>query len=393
VLAEVNFALGHTELVFVDSLAHEYERASVAVNANVALATHGEARELALGGGDANTAFQRFKLPESPLTYVSASNPKGAASTLQIRVNELLWQEVEFLHGLGPDEQVYITRTTDDGVTFVQFSDGRSGARLPTGQGNVRATYRKGMGAGGLVGEGQLSLLLSKPLGVGGVVNPLAAGDAADPESRDDIRRNAALPTRALDRIVSLRDYEDFARAFTGVAKALATSTWNGYQQGVFLTVAGTGGAMIGAGSRTYQNLLAAMLNAGDETVSLRVLSYRPAYFQLAGNVGVDRAYESGSVLTAVEAELRARFGFDSREFGQPVAKSEVITTMQAVPGVLAVDLNELHRVDATPQQLTVTPLYDRLVAQIPRAGTDVTVAAELLILDPRPVQLGVMSA
>jgi len=48
-----------------------------------------------------------------------------------------------------------------------------------------------------------------------------------------------------LGRIVSLRDYEDFARAFAGISKALATWTWNGEQHGVFLTIAGTGGAQV----------------------------------------------------------------------------------------------------------------------------------------------------
>ncbi|HET8764716.1 MAG TPA: putative baseplate assembly protein, partial [Rhodanobacter sp.] len=392
-LAEVTFNKGYTELVFVGSLANEYERASVTVNANVALATHGETKDQALGSGDANKPFQKFRLPEAPLTYVAAENTTGAASTLQVRINQLLWQEVDFLYGRGPDEHVYITRTDDEGRTYVQFGDGRTGARVPTGQENVRATYRKGMGAEGLVDEAQLTLLLVKPLGVRSVTNPLAAGDAADAESRDDVRRNAALPIRTLDRIVSLRDYEDFARAFSGVAKALATWTWNGRQRGVFVTVAGAGGKAIAEGSLTYKNLLSAMLQAGDPTVPLRVKSYTPAFFRLAGNLSIDPVYQTDQVLAAVEAALRAAFSFDAREFGQPVAKSEVIATIQAVKGVLAVDLNALHRTDATTEQLAHTTLFDRLTAQVPRAGTDVTVAAELLLLDPRPVQLGVMKA
>ena len=54
-------------------------------------------------------------------------------------------------------------------------------------------------------------------------------------------RRNAPLTVLTLDRIVSLRDYEDFARAFGGIAKALATWTWDGQRQGIFVTVAGVG--------------------------------------------------------------------------------------------------------------------------------------------------------
>jgi predicted phage baseplate assembly protein len=391
ILAEVTFNKGYTELVFVSGLANEYERASVTVNANVALATHGETKDQALGSGDASRPFQKFDLPESPLTYVAAENVKGTASTLQVRINQLLWQEVDFLYGRGPDEHVYITRADDSGRTYIQFGDGRTGARVPTGQENVRAVYRKGMGADGLVDEQQLTLLLTKPLGIRSVTNPVAAGDAADAESRDDVRRNATLPIRSLDRIVSLRDYEDFARAFTGVAKALATWTWNGHQRGVFVTIAGGGGKAIAEGSLTYKNLLSAMLQAGDATVPIRVKSYTPAFFRLAGSLSIDPAYQTNQVMAAVETALRMAFSFDAREFGQSVAKSQVIAAIQTVKGVLAVDLNELHRIDATAEQLATTTLFDTLTAQVPRAGTNVTVAAELLLLDPRPVQLGVM--
>ena len=50
--------------------------------------------------------------------------------------------------------------------TTVQFGDGVTGARLPTGQENVRAIYRKGIGLEGLVKAEQLSLLMTRPLGV-----------------------------------------------------------------------------------------------------------------------------------------------------------------------------------------------------------------------------------
>ena len=366
-IADILFNAGHTELVFETSLANEYERASVTVNANVALATHGETADQPLGGGDANVPFQELALPEAPLTYVPAKTITGAASTLQVRVNELLWQEVPFLYGQGPDAQVYIARTDDEGTTRITFGDGIDGARVPTGTENIRVTYRKGMGAEGLVKEDQLTLLVTKPLGVRSVTNPVAAGDAADAEGRDDVRRNAALAIHTLDRIVSLRDYEDFARAFTGVAKALATWTWNGHDRGVFVTVAGGAGEPIADGSLIHDNLVAAMRAAGDETVPLRVKSYAPAFFRAAAKIGIDPAYEHAPVLAAVEAALRTAFSFDARDFGRPVASSEVIAVMQSVPGVVAVDLDELRRTD----DLSGPPLQDVLSAAAPRAGDE----------------------
>ena len=218
-----------------------------------------------------------------------------------------------------------MTSTDDDGKTTVMFGDGRTGARLPTGQENVKAKYRKGIGLPGLVKAHQLTQLMTRPLGVKGVTNPLAPSGAADRESLADARRNAPLTVLTLGRIVSLQDYEDFARAFAGIDKALATWVWSGEKRGVFVTVAGSNGAEVPGDSALYKNLLTAMRQAGDPTVPLLVESYEPRLFRLSAAIKVHPDYLPEKVLAAVEQRLRESFSFEARTFGQPVHLSEVI--------------------------------------------------------------------
>lgn len=403
------------------SLQNSYDPTTVSINANVALATHGETVSgETLGNGDASQSYQQFTLRQSPLTYISGASASGEESTLTVRVNDIEWHEVPTLYGHGPRERIFVTNTDDNQKTSIEFGDGVTGARLPTGQGNVRATYRKGIGTAGLVKAGQLSLLMTRPLGVKAVTNPVDASGAADPEGLDTTgatdpkalekaRLNVPLTILTLDRIVSLQDYEDFARAFSGIAKALATWTWSGQVRGVFVTVAGANGQAVSEGNPTYNNLLSAMQMAGDPYVPLRVQTYRQAYFRMAARVKVDPDYSQDLVLTAVENALREAFSFDARAFGQPVTQSEVIATMQAVPGVVAVDLYKLYR----PRRLILSALeravvhnlihffppgsYSQLntvlVAAVPQPGAEGSiVAAELLTLDPAPLDdLGVM--
>jgi len=149
----------YTRITLVNELQNSYLRHTVTINANVVLATHGERVREILGSGDATQGFQKFSLRHAPLTYVSSSKPGGAQSTLEVRVNELLWEEVPSLFGHGPNERIYCTFPDDSGKTIVQFGDGVTGARLPTGRENVVASYRKGIGLGGLVKPKQIILL------------------------------------------------------------------------------------------------------------------------------------------------------------------------------------------------------------------------------------------
>ena len=147
ILKEVVLEAGFTVITFTTVPVNSYVRNTVVINANIALATHGETVTETLGGGDASQSFQRFVLKQPPVTYVTDANPTGALSTLEIRVNDILWHEVPDFFGHGPNDRIYITRLSDEGKTTVIFGNGETGARLAyrTGerQGEVSQRHRR----------------------------------------------------------------------------------------------------------------------------------------------------------------------------------------------------------------------------------------------------------
>ncbi|HWK82422.1 MAG TPA: putative baseplate assembly protein [Caldimonas sp.] len=387
----VQLDIDSTRLTLTTPLANCYDRTTVTVNANVAPATHGETVGEIGGSGDAAQASQRFALKQAPLTYVSSgSDPSGAASTLQARVGDVLWSERPTLYGSGPRDRVYALRQDDSGTTTVEFGDGVEGARLPSAQNNLRFAYRKGLGNHGNLRTGQLSTLLSRPLGVKSVTNPTPASGGQDAETLARARGNAPLRILTLDRAVSAQDYADFARAFAGIDKASATWFSDGRARGIYVTVAGSGGDAIVSGSATQKNLIAALREFGDPLLPLSVQSYGAATFALAATVKVDRAYDATKVRAAVQAALTTAYAFDARDFGQQVTIDEVYAVIQGVAGVVAADIQELYRVDIGPILPQPEP---RLIAALPAVQSDGSVsAAELLTLDATPLSLGVMS-
>lgn len=363
-----------------------YDRASVRVNANVAPATHGETVREVVGSATGRAAGQQFVLRQSPVTYVSAATAAGRASSLGLRVNELLWREVPSLFERGANERVYTTQVDDDGRTTIIFGDGVEGARPPSGQDNIRAIYRKGLGVGGNVSAGKLGTLLTRPLGISAVTNPEAAVGGQDPDKSDEARENAPRTVLTLDRAVSVQDYEDFARGFAGIAKAHAAWIPCGPGQGVFVTVAGEAGAEILPSSKTLADLIAALRNYGDRLIPLRVSSYRLRNFRVRASIKINEDFDGELVLGAVEASLRSAFGFARRRFGQMVSVDEIAAVIHRTDGVEAVNVIELYS-GSTPGR---TP---RLFAQLPEGSPAVVPeAAELLLLDPARPLLEVMS-
>ncbi len=331
----------HQTITLEEELANEYVRTTVTIYGNVVPGTHGETVNEVLGGGDGSKKNQTFTLKKKPLTYVSAATASGTESTLVIRVNGVRWDEAPSLYEAGPEDTVYTVRINDDAEATVIFGDGVHGARLPTGPENVTAAYRAGLGLDGEVDAGQLSLLMSRPYGIDGVANPLPADGAADPETTEEARTNAPRTVLTLDRIVSLRDFEDFARAFTGIGKAQATPIFNGETYLVHLTLADvTGDAVV---PPLLDNLRAAIDDARDPSVEVVLASADTRTFRLKATILYDPAYVPEDLQSEAETALREAFSFDARAFAQPVTDAEILRVLHDLDGVVAVDLDALY--------------------------------------------------
>jgi hypothetical protein len=388
---------GRTVIQLTKPLRYCYDREAVRFNANVAHATHGEHASEILGQGDASRSFQRFPLKQPPLTYVGADNPEGFTSTLEVRVNDLLWTEVPSFFDRTPRDRVYVTAQSDDGITTVLFGDARTGARLPTGVDNVRASYRKGIGLAGLLDAGQLNQLMTRPLGVSGAINPEATAGAAGAEMLPEARTKAPLSVRTLGRAVSLQDYEDFARAFIGIGKARATWVWDGRIRRVLITIAGLDGDVPETGDDLPTRLVSAMTSAGDPFVPFIVVPYRKVTFAVEAGIEVDTpTYQTALVLRAVEDTLAARCSFAARDLGAPIALSQLYAIIQAVPGVLGVAIEKLYRLQPGGCQPD-GPLGKRPPVVLPADSARIDpsgalVGSELLAIDLACSQLRMMA-
>lgn len=408
----------HTRLRLKSGLLNCYDRATASVNANVGLATHGASVTEILGSGSASTPNQSFTLKQSPLTYVQAVTPSGRQSTLQVQASGAKWAPVPTLFGQGPSSQVFAALNPPGGATKVLFGDGEEGATLPTGQNNIIANYRVGLGAAGNVATGALSTLIDRPLGVNGATNPTPATGGQDPDSVDGIRSNAPQTVLTLGRAVSVEDYQSFAATFAGIAKAYALWIPSGPARGVFLTVAGAGGAALPPGNPTLSNLVSALRGFGNPLVPITAQSFLETLFGLSANLAHDPAFDRGAVEAAVRQALTATYCFAQRTFGQGVTADEVSTVIQNVPGVVAVNVTGLTALETsaggdlasagftlsnysawlaqrlkTPLPRSVTPT--RICPYVPVASTQgLPLPAEILVLhpDPNQVSLGVMS-
>ena len=229
------------------------------------------------------------------------------------------------------------------------FGNGREGARLPTGIENVRAVYRSGIGRAGNVKAGQISLLATRPLGAKEVVNPLAASGGADRETRDQARRNVPLAVMALDRLVSVQDYEDFARVFAGVGKARATELSDGRRQFLHLTIAGADDIPIETHSDLYRNLTLALRRFGDPDLPFRLEIRELLLLVLSARVRVHPDYQWEKVEPKIRAALLDAFSFDRRELGDDAFLSVAISVMQRVAGVEWVDVDAF---DGIPERV-----------------------------------------
>ena len=186
-----------------------------------------------------------------------------------------------------------------------------------------------------------LKTLLDRPKGLREVRNPADATGGVEPEGREETRSGAPNSVRTFDRVVSLRDFEDAARDFVGVAKARAECRWDGETRLVVLTAAGDDGAAV---EGKLKSDLRAYLDARrDPNRLLRIQKHVPVAVLFEGDLDVDEAYEPADVRAAAEKVLLLHFAFKNRGLGQAVHLSDLYGIMQDVDGVESLRITRLE--------------------------------------------------
>lgn len=355
-----------------------WDAPAVAVLGNLVDATQGKTEDpVALGDGDAKQAFQTLAVPKAPLTYLldPAASPAWKPE-LEVRVDGVLWQRVDTLFGRRSDERVYVVREDADGRSFVQFGDGKTGARLPSGKGNVTATYRTGVGAVGAAAPDAKPKAAGKLPDVAAIALPEPVTGGASAEAEDNARAAAPARMQSLGRLVGLADYEAEALAVPGVLKARAL--WTGPASGapvIRVVVLSASGASADA---DYIADVLRSINAsrGPSRWPVEVVPGERLPLTAELVAGFDATLDEAAVRAAVLEALGATgeegngvdpgvglLSWQQRQFGESAHASQIIAAVQNVAGVQWVELHALGSGGAVVRAGGSPPLSRRALA------------------------------
>lgn len=261
------------------------------------------------------------------------------------------WRRVVGYQRLGT-EIVHQDYASNRGQT-IRFGDGEFG-QIPAEGTVFEVKYRLGDGRRSNIPAESLrqfepALVHNPVLGTGfvrAVSNPFPAVNGSDPETLDEVRRNAPEAFRALTyRAVRPEDYAEAAERLDWVQQAGAAFRWTGSWLSAFVTPDPIGAVVIDAPQRAQLvNQLDKFRQAGREAhVSAPVYASLDLEIQVCVAPHAFAGEVKARVLTALLGKKGVRplpgyFSPDNFTFGTHLNRSGLEATIQAVEGVRAVE-------------------------------------------------------
>ena len=315
--------------------------------------THSRAIAPVILGSSSGEPNQVFTLPNKPLIVES----------LVVEVDEgagwVRWDRRDsFLYSTGEDGRILLsTRDSRDytlqfdetDTASVMFGDGVFGRVPPRGTNNVRATWRVGGGVVGNVAAGTITRVVTPIVNLTSVSNPAAAAGGTDAETNAVAVRRGPMVYRSGRRAVTTDDCVALAYRAGGVAKARARAkAWNR----IDLIVAPEGDSWRPVPEALRSALLAYFEDKRMAATLIRVLDASPAPVAITVNVRYDARFQVDQLRQQVSDTVAGYLAYADVDFGQTLYPSDLFALIEAVPGVLSVDLIRFNRTDLPPTGL-----------------------------------------
>jgi predicted phage baseplate assembly protein len=247
----------------------------------------------------------------------------------------------------------FVVESEHDGSAYLRFGDDEHGKR-PNSDTAFTATYRIGNGTAGNIGLESIAHIVSNDARLVSAWNPLPAQGGVDPESAEDIKRDAPEAFRIQERAVTPADYAEVTQRHPSVQRAAATFRWTGSWYTVFLTVDCKGGGEVDAAyKKTIRDHVERYRMAGYD-LEVNGPSYvplllemtvciKPDYFRADVRAALMRVFSRGWLADGSPA----LFHPDNFSFGQPVYLSALYEAAQAIQGVASVVIDTFQRLRA----------------------------------------------
>jgi hypothetical protein len=344
-------------------------------------------KEVVLGSGDNRQTFQTFAIPKKPLTYLlDASRSPAQVPEVKIYVEDILWKQVDNLLYCAADEHAYVVRQDHEEKSWVQFGDGKTGARLPSGKNNVKAVFRTGNGATGPLEVDAKPQATGKLKGLEEVFMPGQAVGGDDAEDEDNARTAAPGKLQSLGRLVGLNDYEAEALALPGVGKVRADWAAPGGVPQVRLVVLTKSGTIADA-EKVRNTMMRYNRCRGAGRFPVTVVPGVRQYIYLKVHAGYEASRRQVDVENAIKEALgltgeegngidndEGLFGLKARRFGQGAHISQIMGAVQQVAGVTwvevkdaqALNLGSLPETDPTKLSKPGLPPTSKLIGCLP---------------------------
>ena len=344
------------------------ENPTVTVYGNLVEATQGKTEKAAvLGNGDSREIFQTFKLPKASLTYrLSKDETPPEVPEIDVYVSDRRWTRVSSFFGRGPKEEIYIVREDGNGDSWVQFGDGQTGARLPSGVKNIVAQYRTGLGAYGPLKDGTTPQAEGKLDRLQKIYLPGVASGGSQPETGENAKAAAPGKVQSLGRLVSLQDFETEALGISGVSKVVARWDLVNNLPTVVLTVLMESGREA-EGEALREIVSQYNRDRGPNRFPIHVQfgQRRYVYLSVIGGrsptVGEDLVQKAVKTALGVTGEegndinsSQGLFTIAQRQFGQPEYATRIEGILQNIEGVVWVRVIHFGVLEAGEDPLTL---------------------------------------
>jgi hypothetical protein len=339
--------------------------------------------------------------------------PPALAAGLKADLMGLLeeWSPLPDLLESSPDDRVFVAEIDNDGYAHLRFGNGILG-RQPAAGTAFQACYRVGNGRSGNIGAETITSMVFRKDTISGVTvkprNPFAAVGGQDPEPIADVKQFAPYAFKAtLERAITADDYASIAedndrrrkaraalekldagicaQPFERLQRAKSTLRWNGswYTAQVALDPENSENADSSLITE-ITDYLAPFRRMGHDLL-VGPARYVPLTVMVTVCVLPDylRGHVESAVLDALSDRRLpdGRLGFfhpDNLSFGDGIYVSRLLATVQAVPGVMDVTVNELERfeirepgVDIEGEELPANSVLELGPTEIARLDND----------------------